>query len=65
MFEKNIRTVEHQYDGDMKKWENTTSFEATDRGTKVTQTIEYELPYSVIGKLLDRLSVKKELEEYF
>jgi uncharacterized membrane protein len=39
-------------------------FETTDRGTKVTATIDYELPYSVLGKIIDKLMVRKECERF-
>lgn len=34
----------------------------TKGGTKVTITQDYELPYSVLGKLIDKLRVHKVLE---
>ncbi|MFQ5759328.1 MAG: SRPBCC family protein [Candidatus Bathyarchaeia archaeon] len=64
-FEKNRRDVAHQIKGDMKKFEKTHLFEVTDKGTKVTGTVEYELPYSILGKIMDKLKVEKELSAYF
>lgn len=63
-FEENRRIVQHQTKGDMKKWEFTQVFEATDRGTKVTSTADYELPYSVLGKIMDKLKASNDLERY-
>ena len=37
----------------------------TKAGTKVTMAIDYELPYSILGKLIDKLRVHKELEKSF
>jgi uncharacterized membrane protein len=34
----------------------------TKAGTKLTMAIEYELPYSLLGKLIDKLRVHKALE---
>jgi uncharacterized protein YndB with AHSA1/START domain len=36
--------------------------EPTTEGTKATYSMDYELPYSVLGKLLDKIKVRKEME---
>jgi len=35
----------------------------TANGTKMTYSVDYELPYSVLGKLLDKLKVSKDMEK--
>jgi ribosome-associated toxin RatA of RatAB toxin-antitoxin module len=42
----------------------TFDFEATSKGTKVTMTIDYEFPYSVLGKLVDTLMARKGFERW-
>jgi uncharacterized membrane protein len=37
----------------------------TKTGTKVTQTMEYDLPYSFLGKIIDKLRVHKAMEKSF
>ncbi len=37
--------------------------EPTSNGTKLTHFGEYELPYSVLGKLVDKLKVSKDVEK--
>jgi uncharacterized membrane protein len=37
----------------------------TKDGTKVTQVIDYELPYSVLGKLIDKLRVRKAIDKSY
>ena len=63
-FEENRRLKSRQTKGDMKKFEFTSVFEATGAGTKVSSTLDYELPYSVLGKLLDKLKAGKDIERY-
>jgi ligand-binding SRPBCC domain-containing protein len=66
-FEKNRRIVDREVKGgggSMKKEELTYAFGATDRGTKVTLTIDYKLPYSVIGEVLDKLRMRKAFENF-
>ena len=38
-------------------------FEPTVKGTKMTLTLDYEMPYSVLGRLIDGLLVKNWLEK--
>ena len=44
------------------KNDGTFLLEPTERGTKVTFIMNYELPYSVLGMIIDRLKVSKEIE---
>jgi len=64
-FEENRRFVDREVKGgSSKKEELTFVFGTTDRGTKVTATIDYELPYSVLGKILDKLMFRKKFERF-
>ena len=65
-FEDNHRFVDREVKGGggaLKKEETTYVFEATDGGTKVSITYVVELPYSVIGKLLE-LTMRKGFERW-
>jgi ligand-binding SRPBCC domain-containing protein len=64
-FVENLRQVDRQVEGEMKKFEKTQLFEATERGTKVTGIIEYEMPYSILGKIMDLLIVRRQMTAYF
>ena len=37
----------------------------TKAGTKVTEVIDYQLPYSVLGKLIDKLRVHKAIDKSY
>ena len=39
------------------------SFEPTAKGTKLTVTNDYEMPYSILGKLVDKITVHKNMEK--
>jgi hypothetical protein len=39
------------------------TLEPTTTGTKMTYTVDYKVPYSILGKLVDRLKVSKEIEK--
>lgn len=62
-FVENERVSMRQTGGAMKKMLMTDTFEPADGGTKWTAIVEYELPYSLLGKLIDKLKFRKELEK--
>ena len=61
--EKNCKVVDQEVKGGPCKKERITYLlGTTDEGTKLTITEDYMLPYSVIGKLVDKVAVKKNFE---
>ncbi len=62
-FEKNCKIIDQEVKGGPCKKESITFLlGTTDKGTKLTITEDYELPYSVLGKLVDKLAAKKSFE---
>lgn len=45
------------------KMTSSWTYEPNANGTKVTYDEEYELPYSILGKLVDKLKVQKDKEK--
>lgn len=41
----------------------STTLKPTKAGTKVTMVTNYELPYSILGKIIDGLKVRKSMEK--
>jgi hypothetical protein len=39
------------------------TFEPTAKGTKLTASMDYEMPYSVLGKVVDKLKVSKDMDK--
>ena len=62
-FVKNKRQTLQQKGGAMKKFLATDTFEPTNGGTKWTNIVEYELPYSLLGKIIDNLKVRKDMKK--
>jgi len=62
-FVENEKVVMKQKGGAMKKMIMTDTFEPMHGGTKWTAIVEYELPYSLLGKLIDKLKFRKALEK--
>ena len=42
-----------------------TTLKPTEAGTELTLLIDYDLPYSILGKIIDRLLVSRDMEQGF
>lgn len=42
---------------------DSMTLEPTTKGTKMTYSVDYKVPYSVLGKLIDKLKVSKDMEK--
>ena len=62
-FEKNKKATISTVKGSKFKLKQTCAVEPTANGTKVTYFADYTMPYSVFGKLVDRLKVQKDMEK--
>jgi uncharacterized membrane protein len=58
---ENSRVAWRTISGDWTAFGSTT-LEPTEGGTKVAMVNDYQLPYSIIGKIIDRLKVRKSME---
>ena len=61
-FVKNKKYSSHTIGASKSKMVNSWTFEPTAKGTKWTMTMDYEVPYSVLGKVIDKLKVGKDIE---
>ena len=62
-FVKNEKVVQCTIGAGKFKGSFSWTYEPTAKGTKVTFCMDYKLPYSVLGKLVDKLKVGKDLEK--
>ncbi len=51
-----------QTNGFFKTAQTRLEIKPTKKGSAITWTVEYQLPYSFLGKLVDKLKASKELE---
>ena len=62
-FEKNKKMALHSTDAKGKMdATDTLVLEPTAKGTMTTYITEYKVPYSVFGKLLDKVKISKDME---
>ena len=45
------------------KMTNSLILEPTDKGTMLTHEVEYEVPYSILGMVIDKLKVSKDVKK--
>ena len=62
-FVKNKKMVTKTIGASKFKTTLLVTLEPTAKGTKLTYSMDYELPYSVLGKLVDKLKVGKDMEK--
>jgi len=57
--------VDVQAKGPYKLWRHTHRFAAKDGGTTVTDDVEYALPFGILGRIVNRLQVSRDLARIF
>ena len=62
-FEKNEKITAKQIDGPFKRWQITNEFKSLgDNLTRVTMTVDYEMPFGPLGSILDKAKFAKSAE---
>ena len=56
--------VDEMLEGRFKKFKHTHTFQETNGGTIMTDKIEYETPFGLVGKLFDTTVLKKYLTHF-
>ena len=62
-FEKNKKVSMRTVGASKFKMQGSHILEPTAKGTKLTNTMDYELPYSILGKIVNKLKVSKDIEK--
>lgn len=57
--------VDEQRKGPYKLWHHQHHFKAIEGGVEMTDLVHYQLPFGILGNLVNALTVKKQLEEIF
>ena len=63
-FIRNEKISAKQFDGPFKKWQITNEFKSLgDNLTRVTMTVDYEMPFGPLGSILDKAKFAKSAEK--
>tara|TARA_B100000683_G_C12329310_1_gene489884 strand:- start:202 stop:651 length:450 start_codon:yes stop_codon:yes gene_type:complete len=57
--------VDNQISGPYKIWHHQHHFEECEGGVKMTDILNYELPYSIFNTIINNLIVKNEIQKIF
>ena len=57
--------IDVQTKGPYKLWRHTHRFSAVEGGTLIVDTVEYALPFGVLGRLTHRIQVAQDLSRIF
>ena len=63
-FIRNEKITAKQFEGPFKRWQITNEFKSRgDNLTKVTMTVDYEMPFGPLGSILDKAKFAKSAEK--
>ena len=63
-FIRNEKISAKQFDGPFKRWQITNEFKSLgDNLTRVTMTVDYEMPFGPLGSILDKAKFAKSAEK--
>ena len=57
--------IDEQISGPYKLWHHQHIFEEVEKGILMTDIVHYGLPFGFLGKLADKLFIKKQLDDIF
>lgn len=59
------RFVDVQLSGPYQLWHHTHSFRSLDGGTRMQDVVRYRLPFGPLGRLVNALLVRRDVERIF
>jgi len=59
------RFVDVQLTGPYAFWHHTHRFDERDGGTRMRDTVRYRLPFGVLGRIINALQVRRDVERIF
>lgn len=59
------RFVDEQVKGPYGFWRHTHSFAGTERGTRITDEVQYGMPFGLLGRVVQKVAVHRQLEAIF
>ena len=60
-----LEFIDVQLNGPYRVWRHTHRFVEIDGGTSIEDLVQYELPFGLLGRLVQRLQVARDVDEIF
>jgi ligand-binding SRPBCC domain-containing protein len=64
-YEENVCFADVMVSGPYHRWHHEHRFRAVDGGVEITDTVSYELPLGVLGRIAHRLIIRRQLRAIF
>ena len=65
VWEPPYRFVDNQLRGPYKRWHHEHRFAEKDGGTLISDCVEYELPFGILGQIAHAVMVRRDVESIF
>lgn len=62
-YRRNEIFIDEQQKGPFRVWKHTHLFDDIPTGTKLTDIIEYELPWGILGEVADQIFIRREIQK--
>ena len=60
-----ILMVDEQISGPFRSWKQTRNLREVDGGTELTDVVEYEVPFGILGRLANTIAIRSQIENMF
>ena len=64
-YEKNVSFADEMLRGPYKSWYHVHRFEATREGVEMSDRVEYDLPFGLLGRLAHWILIRRQLQAIF
>ena len=64
-YEPPVRFVDQQTSGPYRYWRHDHMFEVVDGGTLMRDRVQYDIPFSILGKMVRTLIIERQLRKIF
>jgi ligand-binding SRPBCC domain-containing protein len=65
VYEPPVLMVDEQLSGPFRTWKQTRRLRQVDGGTELTDIVEYEAPFGLLGRLANALVIRRQIQKMF
>jgi ligand-binding SRPBCC domain-containing protein len=65
VYEPPVLMVDEQLSGPFRTWKQTRRLRQVDGGTELTDIVEYEAPFGLLGRIVNALMIRRQIEKMF
>ncbi|MFN6135426.1 MAG: SRPBCC family protein, partial [Bacteroidota bacterium] len=65
VYEPPVLMVDEQVSGPFRTWKQTRRLRQVEGGTELTDIVEYEAPFGPLGRIVNALVIRRQIEKMF